>query len=86
MFIYWIYLPNLSTFTTGNLSFYDTTNLILSSIFSSSSHLLTDIPFKNGKYTHGGSSLSSLSRSSIQSDDSIYFFSFILFLSLIRFV
>ena len=32
MFIIWIDLPNLSTFTTGSYSFRETTNLILDSM------------------------------------------------------
>ena len=68
----WIDLPRLSTFTTGSSSFRETTSLDLSSIFWFIL-LSTDVPFKNGKYTHGsGYAFYSLSCSSIQSDSSLF--------------
>ena len=86
----WIDLPNLSSFTIGYGSFRETTSLDLSSIYHSLFLSSTDVPFKNGKYTHGQKEgvdppFESLSRSSIQSDSSISFSPFIYFIhSLIK--
>ena len=51
MFIYWIDLPKLKTFKTGERSFYRTTSLTLSSITISFSSI--DVPFINGHYKQG---------------------------------
>ena len=67
----WIDLPNLSTFTTGSSSFRETTSLDLSSIFWFIL-LSTDVPFSNGKFSCGNYAFSSLSRSAIQSDSSLF--------------
>ena len=52
MMNYWIDLPNLSTFTTDDNSFYSTTTLNIESIHMSNNDD-SDVPFINGKYTHG---------------------------------
>ena len=55
MFILWIDLPNLETFTTGYDSFYETkmveVNSISSPVYCYSFYI--DVPFDNGKYNHG---------------------------------
>ena len=60
---------NLTTFTTGMFSFYDTTSLSLSSI--SILFFLVDVPFINGEYSSNENSLAfgSLSESGIVFDE-----------------
>ena len=61
--------------------------VLLYQVYSNTFSLSTDIPFKNGKYTHGEDdeypAFSSLSRSSIQSDSS-FFHHIFLILSFIK--
>ena len=71
-------LPNLSTFTTGDDSFYKTTNLTLSSIFIHFNSSL-ETPFNKGQYTHGERAFSKLQKNSIEWDLGLLFLFLLIF-------
>ena len=61
-------LPNLSTFQTGESSFYETTSINIESMFMSINNY-SDVPFINGKYTHGKNAFYRLYSNHIQYDE-----------------
>ena len=77
MFTYWIDLPSLQTFTVGEESFYKTTSVVLNSIHRFF-YILLDIPFSNGKYTHGDSSFYRLPTNFVYHDESSIWMPFLL--------
>ena len=65
-------LPNLTTFKTGNESFYYTTNLTLQSILYQLSLISIDVPFTGGVYYSGYHNPSfSMHLCNVHSDSSI---------------
>ena len=74
MYIQWIDLTNLSTFSTDDYSFDKTIILNIESIYMSINDD-SDVPFINGKYTHGNNAFFRLYSNHIQYDDSISFHS-----------